>query len=111
MKHFKISLLALFILILINGCSSINKDEAEAKAISFINEKVKFFAKEENSTMDLPQYSIDSITSYQEGKNWIVLTHVSSKAGNETKSNDLTVKLNSMGEAVEFNGRKVPKTD
>ena len=99
----------LFVLILINGCASINKSTAEAEAIKLVNEKVKFFAREENSTVDLPKYSIDSITSYQENKNWVVVMHVSSKVDNETKKNDLTIKLNRKGQAIEFNGREIPK--
>ena len=98
MKLFKKILFILFVLILINGCTSINKNDAEAKAVEFVNEKVKFFAKEENSTLDLPKYSIDDITSYQENKNWVVVIYVSSKVDNETKKNDLTITCNSGGE-------------
>jgi uncharacterized protein YceK len=109
MKPFRKILFILFILILVSGCSSVNKNEAEAKAVEFVNEKVKFFAREENSTLDLPQYSIDSVTSYQENKNWVVVIHVSAKVENETKKNDLTITLNKEGEAIEFNGREIPK--
>jgi hypothetical protein len=111
MKPLKIFLVffMLFILIVVNGCASVNKEEAEAKALEFVNEKVKFFAKEEDSTINLPQYSIDSITSYQENKNWVVIIHVSSKVDNETKKNDLIIKLDKKGEVIEFNGKEVPK--
>jgi len=102
-------LFVLFTLLLINGCESINKDEAEAMAIKFVNEKVKFFAKEENSTLDLPQYSIDSLTSYKENKNWIVVIHVSANVEDEIKKNDLIIELNRKGETIEFNGMEIPQ--
>ena len=76
-----------FISILISGCSSIDKDEAESKALEFVNEKVKFFAKEEDSTLNLPQYDIDSINSFQEDKNWVVAIHVSAEVDGVTKEN------------------------
>ena len=108
MKNLK--LLPLFlILLLINSCTNITKAQAEAKAIQFVNNNVKFFAREENSTLNLPQYTLDSITSYQENKNWIVVMHVSAKAGNETKKNDLLIKLDNKGDVIEFNGKKVPR--
>lgn len=109
MKLYKKILFILSILILINGCTSINKNQAEAKAVKFVNERVKFFAREEGSTVDLPQYSIDGITSYQEGKSWVVVMHVSSKTDNETKKNDLITKINKKGDVIEFNGRKVSR--
>lgn len=100
---------AVFILLLINGCAPIGQKQAEAKAVQFVDKNVKFFAREENSTLDLPKYSIDRIDSYQENKNWVVLIHVSAKVGNDTKKNDLVVKLNGKGDVVEFNGKGVPQ--
>ena len=109
MKHFGKIIYILFALILISGCTSISQKVAEAKALEFVNEKVKFFVKEENSKMDLPQYNVDSVTSYLENKDWIVVMHVSAKSGNETKKNDLIVRLDKKGDVTEFNGKKVPK--
>jgi|SRR3989338_6376391 len=102
-------LFVLFILVLTSGCTSINKNDAETKAVEFVNEKVKFFAREGDSTLDLPQYIIDSVTSYREDKNWVVVMHVSSKISNETKKNDLIIRLNKNGDVIEFNGRNVPE--
>ena len=103
-------LLPLFlILLLINSCTNITQAQAEAKAIQFVDNNVKFFSRQENSTLNLPQYALESIKSYQENKNWIVLMHVSADVGNETKKNDLIIKLNNKGDVVEFNGKKVPK--
>ena len=90
-----------------NSCAVIGQNQAEAKAVQFVNQNVKFFAREENSTLNLPQYSIDSVSSLQENKNWVVVMHISAKAGNETKKNDLIVKLNRKGDVTEFNGKKV----
>lgn len=109
MKNSKLFIFAIFILLLINSCSSVNKAQAEAKAMQFVNQNVKFFAHEENSTLNLPQYTLASIKSYQENKNWIVVMHVSAEVGNETKENDLRIKLNNNGDIIEFNGKKVPR--
>lgn len=99
----------LILISLLSGCSVITQAQAEAKAIQFVNQNVKFFSRQENSTLNLPQYTLDSIKSYRENKNWIVVIHVSAKLGNETKKNDLTIKLNNRGDAIEFNGKKVKR--
>lgn len=104
----KLITILILTLLLSSGCS-INKTQAETKAIEFVNQNVKFFAREENSTLDLPNYNIESITIYEENKNWIVLMHVFAALNNETKKNDLVVKLNRKGDIIEFNGREVPR--
>ena len=110
MKNFiKKILFILFVLFFINGCSSINKEKAESNAVEFVNKNVKFFAREGDSALDLPTYSIDSIRSYQQNKDWIVVMHITSKVDNEEKKNDLMIKINKKGDVIEFNGRKVPK--
>ena len=93
--------------LLANSCSTITQAQAETKATQFVNQNVKFFARGENSTFGLPKYTIDSITSYQENRNWIVAMHISSQFDNNTKKNDLVIKLNAKGDVTEFNGNKV----
>ena len=100
------ALVVLFSL-LFYGCSSIGKPEAEKKALDFVNSNVKFYAKENNSSSVLAKYRVESISSYEEGGNWIVLMHISSEYQNNTKKNDITLKLNGKGNVVEFNGKKV----
>lgn len=97
------------VLFLIVGCTSITQDEAEAKALQFINENVKFFAREENSTLNLPGYRVESMTSYKEDNNWVVAVHVSAELDGEIKKNDLLVKLNRKGEVIELNGKGISK--
>ena len=102
----------IIILLLINSCASINKNQAEAKAVEFVKQNVKFFAREENSknsTLNLTQYSVESMTSFQEKSNWVVVMHVSAKAGNTSKKNDLVIKLDRNGDVAELNGKKVQK--
>jgi hypothetical protein len=108
MKLRMLKLLAMvFLLVLVNGCSAITKERAEAEAVKFVNENVRFFTREANNTLGFPDYSIDSIESYKEGKDWVVVMHISAKRGNETKDNDLAIKVNNKGQVVEFNGRRV----
>ena len=105
---FKNIFLWFLIAFLLVSCSSIDKMQAESKAVDFVKKNVKFFARDENSTEDLQKYSIDGVTSYPEGKNWVVAMHVSSFVGNLTKNNDLVVKVDRGGKVIEFNGKKVP---
>ncbi|MBL7056414.1 hypothetical protein ISS07_05870 [Candidatus Woesearchaeota archaeon] len=95
-------------LFLISGCSSLSKEQAEQTALSFINSNVKFFAKDQEERKDLPQYNIGSMTSYQEGSDWVVIAHISAELEDEEKTNDLSVRINREGKIIEFNGREVP---
>ena len=96
----------LMVLILALGCQSIDKKRAEYITTEFVKNSVRFFAKNENVSVNLPTYSISGVNSYWENNSWIVIMHVSSKLGNETKKNDVTAKLDSKGNIVEFNGKK-----
>ena len=97
------------VLFMISACAAIDNSKAEGVAAEFVSKNVRFFTKQENSTLGLPKYTIDSITSAYKDKEWIVVMHISSFVGNETKKNDLVVKLNSKGNVIEFNGQKVGK--
>ena len=102
--------IAVFSVIILSGCSAaISKEQAEAKAVLFVNSNVKFFAKSQDETTNLSAYKVDSTDSYKENNEWVVVMHVSSELGNETKKNDLTIRIDSTGEVSEFNGQKVPK--
>lgn len=103
------SFLLIFILLFANGCTYITKDEAEAKAAEFVGKNVKFFAREDNLTLKLPQYRIESMTSFRQNSDWFVVMHVSSKLGNQTKNNDLSIKLDGKGNVIEFNGKEVKR--
>ena len=102
---------AIFILALIflAGCASISQQDAEQKAVGFVESNVRFFAKDDNSTVGLPQFTIDRISSINSDSNWDVVMHVTAKSGNETKQNDLSVKLDRKGNVLELNGKAIPK--
>lgn len=89
------------------GCSSIDQKHAEWIARNFVNERVKFFSQDESERKDLPLYDISNTTSYEEGRAWTVVLHIESRLDNETKDNDLVVKVNRKGKVVEFNGKKI----
>ena len=104
-------LITLAILILIStGCSSISKTEAEARAVSFVKQNVKFYAKENNSNSSFDRYAISSLSSYKNGASWVVLMHISAGTANATKQNDLILRVDDAGEVFEFNGQRVPRT-
>ena len=99
----------MLILVIVSGCIGIGKEEAEKIASDFVRQKVKFFANEEGAATDLPQYSIEGVTSYEEDGSWIVLMHVSAELDGEVKDNDLAIKVNSKGRVTELNGQEVPE--
>ncbi len=96
-----------FCFLFIIACSKISKKDAEGIARGFIRTRVKFFAKGEGGSMDLGSYNISKIKSYEENRHWVVILHIESKVGNETKDNDLVVKIDKNGKVFEFNGMKV----
>lgn len=109
MTHYTAKALFFLLLLIISGCAAIEKSEAEEKAIKFVDEKVKFFAREKNSTLNLPQYEISGITSYEDNKYWVVVLHVSANTSGDAKTNDLVVKMDKKGKIFEFNGKEIPK--
>lgn len=96
----------LFILFLA-GCSSIDQNHAEFIGKNFVRERVKFFSAEDEGKKDLPQYDISSVTSYREGRLWVVVLHIKSYVDNETKDKDLIVEVDRKGKVVMFNGKRV----
>ena len=85
------------------SCSSpVTEAEAEAAAIGFVKERVKFFARNENQTFDVPEYAFESIKTGQRGSGYVVSFNVSSRLGNETKSAYLEVAVDSRGEVLNF---------
>ncbi len=103
------AILLVIVLVIFTACSrsSITQDRAEWVAQDFVKKNVKFFAAGEQENKDLPEYTIASITSYTEGRIWVVVLHVESNLTNETKKGDLVVKINSQGKVAEFNGREI----
>ncbi|HLC49901.1 MAG TPA: hypothetical protein VJI97_00565 [Candidatus Nanoarchaeia archaeon] len=95
------------LLVFLAGCASITQQEAELRAAEFVKSNVKFFAKDRESDIDLPQYSVEKTDSYQESGNWVVVMHISSQINGTEKKNDLTVKFDRKGNIIEFNGRKL----
>ena len=104
----KYPLFAILILFLLSSCSSISQKDAEQAATDFINKNVVFFAKGDNSTTNLPAYTINSISSYKEKGNWIIVMHVSASLDKEVKQNDLSFKVDKKGKIIEFNGKNLP---
>jgi hypothetical protein len=98
----------LVLCLLLVSCTSIDKSQAEAIGVSFVKQNVKFYSKEE-VRIDLPSFEISALNSYKEGSLWVINMHVESKLLNETKKNDLFIKINSKGQVVDFNGQKVLK--
>lgn len=96
-------------LILLTGCSSISKEQAETEALKFVESNVKFFAREGEDKLNLPKYKYDNIISYQQDDNWIVTMSVSAELNEEIKKSNLEVRLNNKGEVTEFNGKKLLK--
>ena len=107
MKNILIFFVALLI-IQITACTTINQDMAEAKALRFVKERVKFYTKQNDSDIDFPIYNISSVSSYKEKNTWLVFIHITTTAKNETKTTDVNVELDARnGNILTFNNQPV----
>lgn len=83
------------------SCSNaISEAEAESIAAGFVQEHVRFFTRDDNSTLDVPVYSFDSVSTTSDGSNYIVSFSVSAQLGNETKSAGFLVTVSRDGEVT-----------
>lgn len=94
-------------LMLVTACASLEKKDAEAIALSFVQERVKFFTSSNQSTTDIPSFVPSKIDSYQQGKDWVVVMHIEAEVEGEQKSNDLTVVVDQKGKVKSFNGKPI----
>ena len=81
----------LLILLLTSGCQGISEGDAKQTALLFVHDKVKFYSREGNTTVDQPDYNMEVVDSYKEGNNWVFLVGVSSTLGDETKTATMKV--------------------
>lgn len=98
---------AMIIVLLMSSCSQITKEQAEAKAIRFVKEKVKFYTKGNGSDLDFPSYDFSSVTTYKERNSWVVIIKVTT-IKNESKKTDVVVELDARnGKITKFNNQPV----
>jgi len=103
---------SLFILVLLLAfalvaCKQITKEEAESAALSFVNERVKFFTSNNETTNDIDAFTSDQLTSFKKGDSWVVVIHIQANVSGDVKSNDLSIVVDSAGKVTEFNGKKI----
>ena len=104
----KIIILLMVIVILLSACSQITEEQAKMKAIRFVEDRVKFYTKRNDTDLNFPSYEFSSVTSYKEGPTWIILIKITSLIDNITKDTDIFVEVNSRnGKITEFNGQPV----
>lgn len=110
MKMRKVSSLFFIVVlvVLLLGCSGISKEEAQAISEKFVRKNVRFFARDETDTVDLPIYTVEHKHSFENENGWAMIMHVSATLGNETKKNDVVVEVSKNGEIVSLNGKMVP---
>ena len=89
------------------GCKNIEKEQAESIAKAFVGKNVGFYAKGEEVPVSVPNYELTVRDNIKEGKTWVVVIHISSIVNNETKGNDVAVRINNEGKVIEFNGVKL----
>lgn len=105
MKIKIIPLISLFLLVC--ACSQIKQEQAEAKAIRFVKDRVKFYTKENSSELDFPSYNFSSVRSYKEKNLWVVIIQIKTTK-NQSKKTDVVVELNARdGEITKFNNQPV----
>ena len=86
--------------ILASGCMSASEEEAEQIAVSFLQEKVKFYSTDENNTKDVPRATMEIIDKYKEGNYWNFIILVSSEIEGETKSAKMRVVVDAVNREV-----------
>ena len=102
------ALLLLVLPVFLAGCSSgISRQEAESKALSIIRDNVFFYANNGQQTIGFDEYTVKTLTSYQEGRDWVVSAHITADLNGTEKSKDLVIKMDSSGKLIEFDGQKV----
>ena len=107
MKKILILLIILFVLQLI-ACSDITQEAAEAKALRFVEERVKFYTTQNSSDLDFPEYDFSSITSYKEKNVWVVVFHIKTVVSNDTRKTDVIIEVDARnGEILKFNNQPV----
>ena len=103
----KTLLLGLLIIIALSGCAHLGQEAAEAKAIQFVKERVKFYARDNSSMTDIPVYSFNKVNSYQKDNSWFVIIQIS-RMENASKRTDVVVEMDiKSGKVVTFNNQPV----
>ena len=97
--------------LMVSACTvAVSKEEAEKSAVEFVKSRVKFYTTDEaTNTSSMPgQVIMKSVTSYKEGREWVVIAHMESEVNSTLKKGDIIVKIDAVsGEIVEFNGVRV----
>jgi len=101
----KIILVLILLVVLLSSCTKITQKQAEAKALYFVRERVKFYSKD-NSSVNILPYNFSSVKSYKEKNNWIVIVKVIS-AYNRSKETDVVIELDKKGRVVKFNNKPI----
>jgi hypothetical protein len=102
----KMMLLGILILVIV-GCTNLSQDAAETKAVQFVKERVKFYARDNGSSVDVPTYSFSKVSSYQKDNSWFVIIQIS-RLENASKKTDVLVEMDMRsGKVVTFNNKPV----
>ncbi|MBI2133937.1 hypothetical protein HYU11_04615 [Candidatus Woesearchaeota archaeon] len=92
------------------GCSGgVSQSYAEAESVRFLEERAKFFTKDNVSNISVvSEYKIGDVSSFSEGELWISIIRIESRVGNSTKSTSVRVEIDKgSGKVVKFNGLTV----
>ena len=96
-------------ILLLSACSTISGQQAQEKAVEFVEANVKFFAMNNDSAVEFSQFDITDIKSTYLDSKWKVTMHVAASSGNETKQSDVSVLMDKKGDVLELNGKPVPR--
>ena len=99
------------LLFMLTACSqTVSKDVAEKNAVDFVKSRVKFYSRDEQTTIasTVQEAKVSSLSSYLENSEWVVAVHVESEVNGTVKQNDIVIKVDAKtGKVSEFNGVKV----
>ncbi len=106
----KKALFLLFIVLttLTAACSRVTREQAEAAAMQFMKEHVRFVPKGEKN-QSINAYVAFSPDSYETKDSWVLIVKAKGEKENQTLKNDLTIEVSKKtGRVVRFQGRPVP---
>ena len=97
----------LVITIALAGCREITQQEAEDIAGNFMQEHVRFFTHDQNTSINIDSAQRKGVVSYQKEGIWYVTFHIEADHTSGIKSSDLVIGVNPQGEVISLNGKPV----
>lgn len=99
-----LSILLFLVVLLLSSCQTISREEAIKITQDFVNQQVKFYVNQDNSTPVVEKASITIINTEKKQGNWLVYLFIQSDQTGSIKKSSVVVTVNSKnGEVLGIN--------